>query len=379
MKRIGAGTVHNNPNKGSGIRVGVLDTGIDYTHPDLDANYAGGYDFVNSDADPMDDHYHGTLVAGAIGAEDNGDNNEGVVGVAPLVRLYALKVLDYRGIGYESDIIAALEWAVVNDIDVANMSFGASTASIAFNNAVTDAYNSGLLLVAAAGNSGKCNGQGDKVLFPARFNQVVAVAATNQWDGRPCWSSTGPDVELAAPGSGITSTDLSGGYRSVSGTSVASPHVAGTAALVLASGDLTDQDGDGDVDNGDVRLKLQSTAEDIGLPATWAGYGLVDAYAAASAGAGPAQDPPPPDDTTAPAPPTGLGVTVPASEGGTLNLDWVNNAETDLAGYNVSRSATSGSGYAKVNASLVTSSSFIPTNRVTPAKPLARRLLLPHS
>ena len=160
----------------------------------------------------------------------------------------------------------------------------------------------------------------------------------------------------SAPGSSIISTNLGGGYRAVSGTSVASPHVAGAAALVLASGNLTDQNGDGDVDNVDLRLKLQSTAEDIGLPATWAGYGLVDAYAAT--GSGPSTNPPSPGDSTALAHPSGLVVSVPATEGGTLNLDWADSAEPYLAGYYVYRSTIGGSGSGKANASLVTSSSY---------------------
>ena len=105
VKHIGSGTVHDGGNKGTGVKVGILDSGIDYTHEDLDANYQGGYDFVNNDADPMDDNGHGTHVAGTVAAEDN---DVGVVGVAPEASLYALKVLSASGGGSWSDIIAAL-------------------------------------------------------------------------------------------------------------------------------------------------------------------------------------------------------------------------------------------------------------------------------
>lgn len=234
------------------------------------------------------------------------------------------------------------------------MSFGAGAASPAFQTAVANAYSSGLVLVAAAGNSGYCLGQGDNVKYPAHFTSVIAVAATTSSDSRPCWSSTGPDVELGAPGAGITTTAFNGSYRSVSGTSVASPHVAGTAALVLASGNLTDEDNDGDIDNADARLRMQISAEDIGLPPTWVGYGLVDAEAAAGLAA---TSPPAEPDTTAPAAPTGLEITASSSEGGTLDLDWADNSEPDLAGYNVYRSTASGGPYSQV-ASLVTTSSY---------------------
>jgi subtilisin family serine protease len=146
---------------------------------------------------------------------------------------------------------------------------------------VEEAYAAGVLLVAAAGNDGDCSGNSDSVDYPARYAEVIAVAATMSSDGTPCFSSTGPAVELAAPGVSIYSTYKDGAYATSSGTSMAAPHVAGAAALVLASGNLADEDGDGDMDNVDTRLRMQKTAEGLGLPATWVGHGLVDALAAA--------------------------------------------------------------------------------------------------
>ncbi|MCH8024589.1 MAG: S8 family serine peptidase [Candidatus Marinimicrobia bacterium] len=287
-KHIGAGAVHAGGNKGTGVKVGILDSGIDYTHPDLDANYAGGYDFVNNDTDPMDDNGHGTHVAGTVAAEDN---NAGVVGVASEASLYALKVLSASGSGSWSDIIAALQWAVDNGIQVTNNSYGSSlnpgsTVKAAFDNSAA----AGILHVAAAGNSGNPRGKGNNVGYPARFESVIAVAATDQNDSRASFSSTGSAVELAAPGVAINSTKLGGGYVEFNGTSMASPHVAGTAALVIAAG-ITDANGDGNI-NDEVRQRLDETADDLGDPGRdpLYGYGLVDADEAADLG--PPNDPP---------------------------------------------------------------------------------------
>lgn len=274
VKRIGAGTVHSGGNLGTGAKVAVIDTGVDYNHLDLAANYAGGYDFVNKDSNPIDDHGHGTHVAGTVAALKNGD---GVVGVAPEAAIYALKVLAADGSGKYSDVIAAVEWSVDNGIQVTNNSYGSSGDPGTLVKAAFDkAYAAGVLHVAAAGNSGNPPGKGDNVIYPARWASVIAVAATDQSDKRANWSSTGPDVELAAPGVNIKSTLLGGDYGNMSGTSMASPHVAGTAALIIATG-ITK--------NTDVRQKLADTADDLGTAGRdpHYGYGLVNAAKAAPA------------------------------------------------------------------------------------------------
>ncbi len=271
VAHIGAGTVHLGGNKGTGVKVAVIDTGIDYTHTDLAANYAGGHDFVNNDTDPMDDHYHGTHVAGTVAAVDD---NAGVVGVAPEARLYALKILNASGSGSFSDVIAALQWAVDNEIQVTNNSYGSSqnpggTVQAAFDNSAA----AGVLHIAAAGNSGNPRGKGNNVIYPARYDSVVAVAATDGNDNRAWFSSTGDTVELAAPGVGINSTKPGGVYGTLNGTSMACPHVAGMAALVIAAG------------YADVRTQLQTTADDLGDAGRdpQYGFGLVDADEAAAA------------------------------------------------------------------------------------------------
>ncbi|MCZ2845542.1 MAG: S8 family serine peptidase [Candidatus Bathyarchaeota archaeon] len=272
VKRIGAGIVHESEsgNKGAGVKIAVIDTGIDYTHPDLDDNYIGGYDWVNGDDDPMDDDGHGTHVAGIIAAEDNG---VGVVGVAPEVKLYALKALDETGSGYVSDVVMAIQWATVNGIQIINMSLGGSANLFLEAACLLAYYQDGLILVAAAGNSGNPPGKGDNIIYPAGYESVIAVGATNQSDERTRWSSTGSALELVAPGGDVYSTYL-GDYTTMSGTSMSSPHVTGTAALVWVKNPTWSND--------EVRAQLQNSADDLGAIG-WDskfGYGLVNAAAA---------------------------------------------------------------------------------------------------
>jgi len=293
VKRIGSGIVHNGGNKGTGVKIGIIDSGVDYRHQDLDGVYAaGGYDFVQNDADPDDVYGHGTHVAGTACAEDN---IVGVVGVAPECALYSLRVLNDSGSGSWSATIKAMEWAVDNKLQVVNLSLGSSqdpgsTVKAAFDSAEA----AGLVIVAAGGNSGTPSGKGNNVIYPAKYASVIAVAATDKNDTRPSWSSTGEEIELAAPGVSVLSSWNDGDsphdpqpiildgdyYKEGSGTSMASPHVAGAAALVIAAG-ITDQNGNGRI-NDEVRAVLNSTADDIGAVGkdTHYGYGLVNVAAA---------------------------------------------------------------------------------------------------
>jgi subtilisin len=285
VEHIGAVAVHDSGNTGAGVKVAIIDTGLDYNNPEFAGRYAGGYDFVNGDDDPMDDEGHGTHVAGIIAAADDGS---GVVGVAPEAQIYALKVLDSSGSGSFFDVIAALDW-VCGDYGsppkalITNNSYGSNDYPGSLVQMAFDFADSlwGVLNIAAAGNSGILSGIGDNVEYPGRFASVVAVAATDRNDVRGYFSSTGPDVELSAPGIDVTSTVLDDQYETWNGTSMASPHVAGTAALVIASG-IKDANRDGFL-NDDVRQRLTSTARDLGDPNrdSWYGYGLVDAAAAA--------------------------------------------------------------------------------------------------
>ncbi|WMW24975.1 S8 family serine peptidase [Methanolobus sediminis] len=289
---------------GNGIKVAIIDTGVDYTHPDLAANYLGGYDYVNGDNNPMDDNSHGTHVAGTILGIDN---EIGVLGVAPNTGFYALKAADSTGYCSYSDIIASINWAVNNNADVITMSLGGSYSST-LKAACDNAYASGVVVVAAAGNTG------GSVIYPAGFDSVIAVAATDSSNNRASWSSYGPQVELSAPGVSIYSTMPGSSYGYKSGTSMATPHVTGVVALLLntdVSGTNLDLDKDGKWDPAEVRARLQSTATDLGATGKddYYGYGLVNAYAAVSnLGQAPATEEPATD------PATETPVTDPATE-----------------------------------------------------------------
>ncbi|MHB0857999.1 MAG: S8 family serine peptidase [Anaerolineae bacterium] len=292
VKRIGAGDVHPY-STGQGIRVAIIDSGIDYSHPDLAANLDMallGYDLVNDDPDPMDDYGHGTHVAGTVAAVANGS---GVVGVAPQATLYAVKVLDGNGYGSWSNIVAGMQWAVDNGMQIANLSLGTDRDPGTLVKQVFDnAESLGMVIVAAAGNNGASPSKRGNVIWPAKYPSVIAVSATDANDVLASFSSRGPEVELAAPGVSVLSTwndntspldpqpvcdDATACYKYGSGTSMASPHVAGVAALVWAAYPSWT--------NSEVRARLSSTADDLGVAGrdSQFGYGLVNAARAVPA------------------------------------------------------------------------------------------------
>jgi len=256
--------------KGDPIKVGVIDTGIDLNHPDLAANIKGGVSTVWYTSSYNDDNGHGTHVAGIIAALDN---TFGVVGVGPEIDLYAVKVLDRRGSGYLSDVIEGLDWAVAHGMQVVNMSLGTSSDVQSLHDAVARVNAAGIVQVAAAGNSGGA------VNYPAAYPEVIAVSATDQNDVIASWSSRGPEVDLAAPGVNIYSTYKGSKYQTMSGTSMASPHVAGVAALVLSVPNKCDYNNDGVCSPAEVQQRLELTSKDLGTPGkdNLYGSGLVNA------------------------------------------------------------------------------------------------------
>ncbi|WP_305044108.1 S8 family peptidase [Geoalkalibacter sp.] len=278
VTKIGGRIAHEAGKFGQEVRVAVLDTGIDYTHPDLMLRYAGGYDFVFDDADPMDDNTnsHGTHAAGIIAAELNG---QGVVGVAPRARIYGVKVLDGAGFGSLAWLLQGIDWAIANQMHIINLSLAFDLDSPAIRDACDRAYAAGILLVAAAGNTG-----GGTVQFPAAYESVIAVNATDASDQFAAFSAIDGRVELAAPGRSIVSAARGNQYRSLDGTSQAAPHVAGVAALLMAAG-IQDANGNGRI-NDEVRLRLRQSAVDLGSNGhdLYFGYGRVDAAAALGLG-----------------------------------------------------------------------------------------------
>ena len=262
---------------GRGVIVAVIDTGIDLDHPDLEENIytnslelwgvpgvdddgngfiddVHGWNFVANSNNPDDDHGHGSHCAGTVGAV--GDNKLGVVGVAPGVTLMPIKVLDSSGSGSFSDVMAALDYCVMMGVNVTSNSYGSPDEEGTLVGESFDAAKAaGILHIASAGNSGNSSGTGDRVEFPGRYDSVIAVAATNINDTRASFSSTGPDVAISAPGVNVRSTYKNGGYRNLSGTSMACPHVAGAAAVLMA-------DGVADIDI--IVMMLGMTAVDLG-------------------------------------------------------------------------------------------------------------------
>jgi subtilisin family serine protease len=255
------------------IKVAILDTGISTSHPDLKDNIKGGYNAINALKSPEDRNGHGSHVAGIVAGINN---SIGVVGVGHKADLYAVQVLGASGSGWLSDIIDGLYWSIDNGMQVVNMSFGSTVDDADLYTAIKAANNAGIVLIAAAGNEGSAD---NTVLYPAKYPEVIAVAAVASDGTQPYWSSRGPEVDLAAPGVSIYSTYKGTGYATLSGTSMAAPHVTGTAALVLATAVGTyDTNGNGKWDPAEVKAKLEGTAELLaGLNDNQQGSGLVDA------------------------------------------------------------------------------------------------------
>lgn len=257
------------------VDVAVIDTGIDLDHPDLNVFASTNCFYSNSGGPPWgrnyycdaggdDDNGHGTHVAGTIGAMDNG---VGVVGVAPGARVWAVKVLDRSGSGYMSNIVAGVDYVTANaaSIEVANMSLGCECSSSALNEAIAASVDAGVVYAVAAGNSDK----NVTTFSPANHPDVIAVSALADFDGVPgglgaptCrsdeddtlanFSNWGSSIDIAAPGVCILSTSPGGGLATYSGTSMASPHVAGAAALLASTSNPSNQ---ADVENVETKLE----------------------------------------------------------------------------------------------------------------------------
>ena len=261
---------------GSGTLVAVIDSGVNRTGTDLNGTpqvpqVLDGCDWVTSPTNVcrgtgvVDENGHGTHVAGIIAAKNDG---VGITGVAPGSQILPLRVLDANGSGYLSDIAAAIDYAVANNADVINLSLGGTTNYYLIEDAINRAVTAGVVVVAAAGNSGPNN---TLPSYPAAYANVIAVAATDSSGVVATYSNQGSYLDIAAPGSAIISTYPTG-YASLSGTSMASPHVAGIAALMLGAGTPA----------GEIKTRIQSTA-DNSIPrdnTNRYGAGIVNPFAA---------------------------------------------------------------------------------------------------
>lgn len=243
---------------GKGIKVAVIDTGCDRTHPDLKGKIIKSYDFANRDPYAWDDTGHGTFVAGIIGAKTN--NSTGMAAGGFHARILCAKASN-NNVMYYSDAIAALKWAKRNGARVINISFAYGQYSQAYNDMARRMWNSGINIVAAAGNTG----QYEKAMYPAAFYGVTGVAAVNVYDRRWSYSSYGPYVDLSAMGVNVRSTKKGGGYKDWSGTSFASPTVAAQFALIKAKRN-TGSDA--------TRRRAQNTAKDLGPAGRDNAYGF---------------------------------------------------------------------------------------------------------
>ncbi|HUX87282.1 MAG TPA: S8 family peptidase [Chloroflexota bacterium] len=279
LPKIDAPTAWQTTLGSANVTVAVIDTGFDLTHPDRPVNLVAGPTFVSQPDQscafedpnvPYDDEGHGTHVGGIIAAATN--NGIGVAGLAPGVSLLVIKAGDCTGSFLDSDIAAAIQYATDHGARVINMSFGGTDSTSTLADAIQYAASKGVMLVAAAGNDGS-----NEQFYPASYSQVLAIAASNSSDGIAWFSNWGPQIAVAAPGVGVLSTIAPVGqyagqdYYYLSGTSMASPHVAAIAGLILSAyPSLT---------TGQVVQAIEQGAMPLGplCPDPYYGYGRVNA------------------------------------------------------------------------------------------------------
>jgi thermitase len=253
------------------INIAILDTGVDLDHPDLASKIVKNINFTSSPT--ADDVYgHGTHVAGIAAAITN--NGIGVAGLGYSSAIMNVKVLGDDGVGSWSWIAQGIIWAADNGAEIINLSLGGPYGSATAESAINYAWNRGVVVVAAAGNYGN-----SAPCYPAYYTNCIAVAGTDSLDRLAGWSDYGDWVDVAAPGVNIVSTLVSGGYGYKSGTSMASPHAAGLAALVFTV--VTDSNGNGRL-NDEVRARIQASCDNIGVSGI--GSGLINAYKAVAGG-----------------------------------------------------------------------------------------------
>jgi len=214
--------------RGEGVRIGIVDTGVDFSHDDIKPALMRGVNLLNRNLLPFDDNGHGTHIAGTIAASNAAG---GIRGVAPGAKLYPIKAFDREGSAYVSDIILSIHWCIAHGIDVINMSFGMSSYSPSLHQAVKSAYQRNVIVVASSGNHGRRGA----IDYPARFTQTIAVGAVNKRNRIAAFSNRSRHVDLYAPGEAVYSTWPGSKYNHLNGTSMAAAHVSGVIALLLSA------------------------------------------------------------------------------------------------------------------------------------------------
>lgn len=249
----------------SAVTIAIIDSGVDLSHPELAPKLLPGRDFVNGDWVAQDDNGHGTHVAGIAAAASN--NGLGMAGVSWGARILPVKALNAFNSGTYANVAEGIKWATDQGAQVINLSLGGPNSSQTLEDAIAYAASRGVAIVAAAGNTG-----GD-ILYPARYPAVIAVANTNAANQRVSTSAFGPEIDLSAPGAGIYSLAIGGGYRYLGGTSMSAPHVSGALALLLSLPGVS---------AGQARAYLETSALDIDSPGwdIYTGSGLIQLDAA---------------------------------------------------------------------------------------------------
>lgn len=247
----------------SDVIVAVIDTGIDLDHPEFAGKLVEGYNVLEDNNRPADDNGHGTHVSGVIAAKTN--NADGIAGMSWNSKLMPIKAIGADGSGSAVDIARGIYWATDHGADVINLSVGNYTSSAALKEACRYAYEKNVVLVAASGNDAT-----DQPSYPAAYEEVLAVAAVDHRKERADFSNFGDYVDVAAPGVDIPSTYIYSDYASLSGTSMACPHVAALASLVRSV--------QPDMKNHEVMKLIRQSAKDLGAPGhdQLYGYGMID-------------------------------------------------------------------------------------------------------
>ncbi|MDD5492084.1 MAG: S8 family serine peptidase [bacterium] len=347
LKSIQSEKAWNVSRGNSNVIVAAIDTGVDYTHPDLSANIWSnseeipgngidddnngyiddtmGWDFVDNTNDPMDTHGHGTHLSGIIAAV--GNNGQGITGVCWQAKIMALKALTDSGAGASDKLAQAIKYAADNGARVINISWGGYGNSRLIQDALIYAYNHNCVIVAAAGN----NNTNAERFFPGNFSQAITVAACNASDLRASFSNYGSNVDVTAPGVDILSlkakgTDMlhkeanivGGEYYRASGTSMATPFVSGLAALIIAS--------DRDLSNLEVEEKIISSCDDLGTVGKddFYGYGRINASQALTLGRG---------EQVRIA--DFKAFDTPSDDGDSISITWTANVSTAIKGYSI--------------------------------------------